>query len=212
VVATPQPPTSAGVRLALEREGFVVSAEEATGPDAVAAAFRERPDLCLLDVDLPGGGIDAAASIRADLPDTAVVMLGATLNDHDLFASLEAGASGYLLEETSPASLGRVLHGVLRGEAALPRELTARVIAEFYARAHGPTLVRRSAQDLTSREWEVLDCLWEGLSTRGIAKRLFVTQTTVRRHVGSILRKLDVPTRDAAVEVAARRSRKRNAE
>jgi DNA-binding NarL/FixJ family response regulator len=201
-----------GVRLALEREGFIVSAEEATGPGAVAAALRSPPDVCLLDVDIPGGGIEAAASIRAQLPQTKVVMLGAAANDDDLFAALEAGASGYLLEEMNPARLGRALHGVLRGEAALPRALTARVIAEFRARTRGPSLVRRSAHDLTSREWEVLDCLREGLSTRSIANRLVVTETTVRRHVGSILRKLDVPTRDAAVEIVARRSRKLNGE
>lgn len=212
VIAAPHPPTRTGVRLVLEREGFIVSAEEATGPRAVAAALRDPPDVCLLDVDLPGGGIEAAAAIRAQLPETQVIMLGATATDADLFGALEAGASGYLLEEMNPARLGRVLHGVLRGEAALPRELTARVIAEFRARTRGPNLVRRSAHDLTSREWEVFDCLREGLSTRAIAKRLFVTDTTVRRHVGSILRKLDVPTRDAAVEVVGQRSRKLNAE
>jgi two-component system nitrate/nitrite response regulator NarL len=204
MIATPHPPTRMGVRLALEREGFIVSAEEATRAGAVTAALRDPPDVCLVEVDLPGGGIEAAASIRAELPDTQVVMLGAMASDDDLFAALEAGASGYLLEEMNPARLGRVLHGVLRGEAALPRELMARVIAEFRARARRPLLVRRSTHDLTAREWEVLDCLREGLSTRSIAKRLFVTETTVRRHVSSILMKLDVRTRAAAVAIVSR--------
>jgi DNA-binding NarL/FixJ family response regulator len=204
VIAAPSAPTRAGVRLALEGEGFVVAAEEATRAAAVAAVLHDRPELCLIDVDLPGGGIEAAASIRAELPDTRVVMLGAKANDDELFAALEAGASGYLLEEMNPARLGRVLHCVLRGEAALPRELTARVIAEFRARTRRPALVRRSSHDLTAREWEVLDCLREGLSTRGIAERLVVTETTVRRHVGSILKKLEVPTRAAAVAVVSR--------
>jgi DNA-binding NarL/FixJ family response regulator len=101
---------------------------------------------------------------------------------------------------------------VLRGEAALPRTLTAHLIAEFRARARRPSLTRRSEKDLTSREWEVLDCLAEGLSTRRIAKRLFISETTVRRHVGSILRKLDAPSRQAAVEIVAQRSRNLNGE
>src|SRR6266496_6013266 len=87
---------------------------------------------------------------------------------------------------------------------ALP--ISARVIEEFRARTREPTLTRPSATDLTSREWEVLDCLSEGLSTRRIAKRLFISETTVRRHVGAILKKLNVPNRQAAAKVAAQRS------
>ena len=212
VVADDHPPTRMGVRLALEEDGFIVSAEEDTGPGAVAAALRDPPDVCLLDVDMPGGGIEAAAAIRSQLPETQVVMLSAAENDDDLFAALEVGASGYLLKEMNPARLGRALQGVLRGEAALPRALTARLIEEFRGRARQTSFIRRSEKDLTSREWEVLDCLREGLSTRRIAKRLFITETTVRRHVGSILRKLDVPSREAAVEVVAQRSRNLNGE
>jgi DNA-binding NarL/FixJ family response regulator len=114
----------------------------------------------------------------------------------------------------NPGRLGPTLVGVLRGEAALPRELTARLIREFRARARrGETgLVRRGKNELTSREWDVLDCLCEGLSSRQIADRLFISQTTVRRHVGSILNKLDVPSRQAAVDLVAQHSRNLNAQ
>jgi DNA-binding NarL/FixJ family response regulator len=212
VIADAHPPTRVGVRLALEEDGFIVCAEEDTGPGAVAAALRDPPDLCLLGVDMPGGGIAAAAAIRSQLPETQVVMLSAAESDHNLFAALEVGASGYLLKEMNPARLGRALEGVLRGEAALPRALTARLIEEFRARARQTSLVRPSENDLTSREWEVLDCLREGLSTRRIAEKLFITETTVRRHVGSILKKLEVPNREAAVDVVAQRSRNLNGE
>ena len=113
-----------------------------------------------------------------------------------------------------PSRLGPTLRDVLSGRSALSRALTARLIAEFRARAHqGTTLLARPGEnDLTRREWEVLDCLREGLSTRRIARQLFISQTTVRRHIGSILRKLDVPTREAAVEAAAQRSRNLNVE
>jgi two-component system nitrate/nitrite response regulator NarL len=207
-------PTRAGVRLALEEDGFVVSAEEDTGPGAVAAALRDPPDVCLLEVQVPGGGIEAAAAIRARLADTQVVMLSASSDDEDVFAALKAGASGYLLKGMNPARLGPTLAGVLRGEAALPRELTARLIREFQTRArHGDKgLVRRDKNDLTPREWDVLDCLCEGLSTRLIAKRLFISQTTVRRHVSSILAKLEVPDRQAAIDLVAERSRNLNAQ
>jgi two-component system, NarL family, nitrate/nitrite response regulator NarL len=205
--------TRVGVRLALEDGGFVVSAEEDTGPGAVAAALRDPPDLCLVEVNVPGGGIEAVAAIRARLAETQVVMLCASSNDDDVFDALQAGASGYLLKGMNPARLGPTLVGVLRGEAALPRELTARLIREFRARARrGETgLVRRGKNELTSREWDVLDCLCEGLSSRQIADRLFISQTTVRRHVGSILAKLEVPDRQAAVDLVAQRSRNLNA-
>ena len=214
VIADHQLPIRAGVRVALERDGFIVAAEEETAPGAVAAALRDPPDVCLLDVDMPGGGIEAAETITSQLPGTQVVMLGESANDEDVFAALEAGASGYLLKGMDPARLGTALRDVLNGRAALPRALTARLIAEFRARAQqGTTLLTRpAAGDLTRREWEVLDCLRDGLSTRRTAKRLFISETTVRRHVGSILKKLDVPTRETAVAAAARRSRKLNGE
>lgn len=205
-------PTRVGVRLALEEDGFIVCAEESTGPGAVAAALRDRPDVCLLDVHMPGGGIEAATMIRSRLPDTKIVMLTSSGNDDDLFAALHAGASGYLPKGILPAQLGPAVRDVLRGEAALPGALVARLIREFRVRARrGETaLVRRGENDLTCREWEVLDCLCDGLSTVRIAKRLFISQTTVRRHVGSIMKKLGVSTREAAVE-AVRRSQNLNA-
>jgi DNA-binding NarL/FixJ family response regulator len=202
-----------GVRLALEEEGFTVSSEAATGPAAVAAALRDRPDVCLLDVHMPGGGIEAAAAIHSRLPGTRIVMLTASGNDEDLFAALLAGASGYLLKGMDPARLGAALRGVVRGQAALPRTLTARLIREFRALAEpgASGFMRRSGNDLTSREWEVLDCLRDGLSTKRTAKRLFISETTVRRHIGSVLRKLGVPDRESAVKTIAQRSRNLNA-
>ena len=215
VIADDHAPTLVGVRLALEAAGFVICAEETTGSGAVAAAFQHRPDVCLLDIHMPGGdGIEATAEIRARLPDTQVVILTASGDDDDLFAALQAGASGYLLKGMDPARLGPALEAVLRGDAALPPALAARLIREFRANVgHGEGgLTRPSPRDLTTREWEVLDCLREGLSTKEIAERLFITGTTVRRHVASILRKLEVPSREAAVEIVARRSQNLNGE
>jgi DNA-binding NarL/FixJ family response regulator len=213
VIADDHVPTRAGVRMALERHGFVVCAEESSGPAAVAATLREQPDVCLLDVHMPGSGITAAAEISERLPATAVVMLTVSRDDADLFDALKAGARGYLLKDTSPDRLGIALESVLKGEAALPRTLVARLVDEFRVRSRRSTfgLVRRSSADLTSREWQVLDLMAKGRSTAEIAAELFVSKTTVRRHVGSILKKLSVKTRAEAVRAARERSENLNA-
>ena len=213
MIADDHAATRARVRVALEEDGFVVSAEEDTGPGAVTSAINDPPDVCLLEIHVPGGGIEAAAAIRSRLSDTPVVMFGGSDRDEDLFAALQAGASGYLLKGMDPTRLGPTLAGVLRGEAALSRELTARLIREFRARGRrgNAGLVRRRKNDLTEREWDVLDCLCEGLSTKDVADRLFITQTTVRRHVGSIVAKLGVSDRQAAVDLVLERSRNLNA-
>lgn len=211
VIADDHPPTRMGVRLALEGHGFVVCAEEATGPAAVQAALRERPDVCLLDIHMPGGGVEAAREIADQVPEAAVVMLTVSRNDADLFDALKAGARGYLLKDIDPQRLPVALRAVVDGEAALPRALVARVVEELRRRGSGaPGLGRPTPGDLTSREWEVLDCMSEGLSTAQIAKRLFVSDVTVRRHVGAILRKLRVSSREEAVRLAAERSRNLN--
>jgi DNA-binding NarL/FixJ family response regulator len=199
LIADDHPPTRAGVRAALEEGGFAVVAEVARADAAVASALRERPDVCVLDINMPGSGIAAAARITEQLPETAVVMLTASRGDEDLFASLRAGAVGYLLKDMDPGRLAAALRGVLSGEAALPRTLVARVVAEFRAAERRPSLplVRRRGAQLTAREWEVLELLREQLSTAEIARRLGLSAVTVRRHVSSILAKLRVPDRRA---------------
>jgi DNA-binding NarL/FixJ family response regulator len=199
LVADDHAPTRAGVRGALEEGGFAVVAEVARADAAVDCALRERPDVCVLDINMPGGGIAAAARIAQQVPATAVVMLTVSREDEDLFASLRAGAVGYLLKDMDPGRLAAALRGVLSGEAALPRTLVARVIEEFCSAERRPLLplVRRRGARLTPREWEVLELLREQLSTAAIAHRLGLSDVTVRRHVSSILAKLRVPDRKA---------------
>jgi DNA-binding NarL/FixJ family response regulator len=197
LIADDHAPTRAGVRAALEEGGFAVVAEVSRGEDAVDAAISERPDVCVLDINMPGSGIAAAARITERLPGTAVVMLTVSRDDEDLFAALRAGALGYLLKDMDPGRLAAALRGVLSGEAALPRTLVARVVEEFRAAERRPSLplVRRRGAKLTAREWEVLELLREQLSTAAIAQRLGLSDVTVRRHVSSILAKLRVPDR-----------------
>lgn len=191
-----------GTRLALEDAGFVVCAEVADGPSAVEAALRERPDVCLLDVVMPGGGIEAAASIAQELPETAVVMLSVSEDENHLFDAIRAGASGYLLKDMDPDRLAAALDGVLAGEAAFPRRLMKRVVEEFSERQRRRVpLPEGGRAELTSREWETLELLRAGNTTAAAARRLGISEVTVRRHVSEAVRKLQVPDRRAAIEL-----------
>lgn len=203
VIADDHAPTRNGIRAALEDGGFLVCADVASGPAAVRAAADHGADVAVLDVNMPGGGIAAAAEIARTLPATQIVMLTASRDDDDLFDALRAGASGYLLKDTDPDRLPHALRGVLAGEAALPRALVARVIEEFRGRGRRRRLpgLRGLRVELTDREWEVLDLLAEELSTREIARRLRISEVTVRRHVGTLLQKLQVKDRAAAVRL-----------
>ena len=208
LIADDHAPTRAGVRRVLEEAGFTVCAEEADATRAVEAALRVRPDVCLLDVRMPGGGgVAAAAEIARRLPEVRIVMLTVSRDDDDLFDALRAGATGYLLKDIERAKLPDALRSVLDGEAQLPASLVARVLDEFRDRQarRRVLLEQRPAADLRPREWEVLELLGDGLTTGEIAARLFIADVTIRSHVSAILRKLRVPDRKAAVELLTER-------
>jgi len=202
-VADDHPPLRASVKRALEEHGFEVCFEAANAADSVAAAERERPDVCVLDVQMPGNGIAAAAQIAARLPETAIVMLTVSDSDEDLFAALRAGAQGYLLKDMDPGRLPLALEGVLAGEAALPRALVARVLDEFRTRRRRRRLLLPGGRGctLTDREWETLELLAEGLSTAEVAERLLVAPVTVRRHAAAIVKKLNVGDRRSLLQL-----------
>jgi DNA-binding NarL/FixJ family response regulator len=201
VIADDHPPIRAAVSRILSEEGFDVCGEAGDAASALSAVREARPDVCLLDVHMPGSGIAAASAVARELPETAVVMLTISEEDEDLFDALSAGASGYLLKGDDPHTLGVNLRRILEGDAVLPPRLLARVLHEFRGRrgrravigAHGA----RAA--LTDREWTVLELLREGFSTTEIAARLFISGATVRSHVSAILAKLDVPDRASAI-------------
>jgi DNA-binding NarL/FixJ family response regulator len=187
------------VRAALEADGCVVCGEGATADESIALAMEHRPDVVLLDIHMPGSGVRAAHAITSTLPETAVVMLTQSPADADLFDSLRAGAQGYLLKGGDLGELGPALRGVLAGEAAMDARLVTRILDEF--RAPTKQRFRRgspAASKLSAREWEVMELLAEGASTDDVAQRLFLSPTTVRVHVSSVLRKLRVKDRESA--------------
>lgn len=165
------------------------------------AALRERPDVCLLDIRMPGGGIRAAEAIAVALPECAIVMLTVSRSDVDLFDALRAGAVGYLLKDIDPERLPLALRGVLDGEAALPRHLVALLIDEFRARSRHNRLrlVRREGEGLTSREEEILELMRTGFTTDDIAERLGVPRGIVKADRAAILRKLRVSGSNGAL-------------
>lgn len=203
LIADDHAPTRAGVRWALERDSYTICSEVGDAEGAIAAAIRERPDICLVDVNMPGNGIKAVRGIVAAVPETVVVMLTVSRDDNDLFDALRAGAHGYLLKDIEPERLPHALRAVLEGEAALPRSLTLKVIDEFRnreKRRHLPLVGRRSIE-LTEKEWDVLDLMRGGCTTAEIAQRMFVTPATVRTHIAAILHKLQVSSRAEALKL-----------
>jgi DNA-binding NarL/FixJ family response regulator len=200
VIADDHAPTRADIRMSLERDPrFKVVAEAPDAFGAIEAAVRERPDVCLLDVHMPGGGVAATWEISARVPQAKIVMLTVSRDERDLFAALRAGAAGYLLKDMDPRRLPHALDDVIRGAAAMPRQLMAGLIREFRDRAprRRTTVGEGLEAQLTSREWQVLDLVRQDLPTSEIARRLVLSPVTVRTHVNSILKKLDLPDRAA---------------
>lgn len=196
LVADDHPLARLGIRIALG-DRFDVCAEAGDADSAVAAARREEPDICLLDVDMPGNGIAAAARILAELPDTRVVMVSAARDDETLFAAVRAGAVGYLPKEMALARLPEALCGVFEGEAAVPRDVTARLL-DAIRRPTGHHLGKsRRGANLTSRETDVLELLLDGLGTAGIGEKLFLSRPTVRSHIAAVMRKFGVRDRES---------------
>jgi DNA-binding NarL/FixJ family response regulator len=190
-------------RASLEEGGCEVCGEGATAEDAVKLARSCEPDVVLLDIHMPGNGIEAARRIHEELPQTAIVMLTSSRDDDDLFDALRAGASGYLLKGSDPREIPGQLRDVLAGRAAMSPALMARVLEEFRA-PRKRSIVRRSspaADKLSTREREIMQLLAEGLSTQDVATKLFVSATTVRVHVSSVLRKLRVKDRESALRL-----------
>lgn len=134
LIADDHPLIRLAVRSELEEAGFEVCAEAPDGASAVAEALRIEPDVCLLDVDMPGDGIETAREIRRRLPQTKVVMLSSSEDEADhLVEAIAAGASGYLGKEAAPAQLPHVLHAVLRGEIAVPRSFVTALVERLVA-------------------------------------------------------------------------------
>jgi DNA-binding NarL/FixJ family response regulator len=131
LIADDHPRIRHDLRQDLEREGLEVCAEAATGAEAITAALRERPDLCLLDIHMPGNGMSATAAIRQALPTTKVVLITATPDEDGVLAAARAGAHGYLAKDVNPGRLPEIIRAVAGGETAYPRRLLGALLHSF---------------------------------------------------------------------------------
>jgi len=207
LVADDHAPIRAGVSAVLQADGFEICGQAGDAETAVQIALRERPDLCILDINMPGGGIRAAAEISTALPGTPIIMLTVSQKRDDLFAALRAGATGYLLKDSDPARLGDAGRAALSGEAVIPQSLLAHMVEHMRSRPRSRLQLKGGRTvELTGREREVLELLRDGKTTGEIAYALSISDVTVRRYLSEIVKKLGVRDREAALRLVEDRS------
>jgi len=208
LLAEPDAPTRAGIRFALEDAGMEICGEPPDARSTTEMAVRERPDVCLIDERLRGGAILAVDAIYRRLPETKLIMLTEAEEPKSLLSSIRAGAVGYVRKDLDPTRLPATIHGVIAGEAALSRRLTYRLLESLRTRERGRSApTTPGGPSITDRELEVLELMTEGLRTSQIAAALSISEVTVRRHASSVVAKLGVEDRAAAIAVLTGRSR-----
>lgn len=196
-----------GLRSLLQSQGHEVVGEAPNGKVAVELARKLNPDLVLMDISMPElNGVAATKELSAQMPAVKVIILTASEQDDTLFDAIKAGAQGYLLKNLEADEFFALLDGASRGEPALTAGLARKLLHEF---AKPATAAAESAQNmpdsLTDREREVLELMVEGVTTnRKMAKRLGVSENTVKFHVRNILDKLHINNRAQAVGYALR--------
>jgi DNA-binding NarL/FixJ family response regulator len=189
----------------LEQKGFSVVGQAGDGNEAIDVARRLLPDLVLLDLSMPElDGISALPRLREAAPDCEVVVLTASGTEENLLAAIRGGAAGYLLKTESPERIVDFLNGVAEGEAALSGAVARRLLDQVRTGSVNEGVPDAIAAALSARELEVLLLLDDHLGTDEIAKRLFISEHTVRSHVKSLLRKLQVSSRREALDTLAR--------
>ena len=205
VVADDHPLFREGVVRSLGEAGdFDVVAEAGTGPEAVAYCKDVLPDVVLLDVSMPGGGIEAAAAISRSCPAVSIAMLTVSEQDADLLAAMKAGARGYVLKGVASHELARILRDIAAGQSYVSPSLAARVLSTM--REDDEAKKRDDPMDtLTHREEEILELVAKGLSNREVGAALGLQEKTVKHYMTNILGKLHVRNRVEAALVAKER-------
>jgi DNA-binding NarL/FixJ family response regulator len=193
-----------GLKDLLGSNGFEIAGTARDGLEAIEKARALGPDAILMDVRMPRlDGLAAVRAIMAELPEVKIVMLTISEADDDLFEAVKSGASGYLLKSQSADELLALLRGVERGEAALSPGLAARILQEFGRQASALEEKRASA-GLSEREHEVLALVSQGLKYKEVAAKLFLSERTIKYHMGQILERLHLKNRAQVVEYARR--------
>jgi DNA-binding NarL/FixJ family response regulator len=187
------------IRQAITAPDVEVVAEATTGEEAIDLAIRHRPDVILLDLDLPGmNGAHVLRELGPRLPDTKIVMLTVSTSRRDLLAAVRAGAAGYLTKDLAPDALLRAVRGIPRGDLPMSRAFAALAIEELARGRQTPGDEGQADAGLSARESEVLRLLAGGLTDREIAESLQISPRTVETHVSKVLHKLGVRNRAEA--------------
>ena len=187
------------VRQAIAGPDLEVVAEAASAEEALRIALEVRPEVLVLDIDLPGmTGLGLLRELAPRLPDTKIVMLTVSTSQRDLMEAVHLGAAGYLTKDLEPDALARTIRAVVDGDLAMPRRLAAHVIRTLSAGGRAPTASGDAFESLSSREEDVLQLLSWGLTDREIAEALTISPRTVETHVSNLLHKLGVRNRAEA--------------
>jgi DNA-binding NarL/FixJ family response regulator len=186
-----------GVRVALEGQaGIEVIGEAADGNEAIAQALAGKPDIILMDINMPNcNGLEATRQIKRQLPHTRIVMLTVSDTDGDLFEAIQGGADGYLLKDVNEQDLPRLLKRAAGGEALLQGILAARILDEFRRHKDKENRTQSFMPQLSDREQEVLKLVAGGSNNREIARQLSISENTAKHHLSNILEKLHLQNR-----------------
>jgi two-component system, NarL family, response regulator LiaR len=205
IVADDDPLVRRLIRDTLQMDGITVIAEACSGREAIELALFYRPDVVVMDYMMPElDGIEATRAIYEQAPEIRVVMLTGAADETIGMRGLRAGAAGFLSKDMELSSLPRALRSTVEGEAAISRRLAMHLVQHYRSAPSAGMGLRPVRSSLTDREWEVLDLLSGGASTEDIARLLVLSSETVRSHRKNLYRKLEVRTREDAVEAAAR--------
>jgi DNA-binding NarL/FixJ family response regulator len=179
-------------------EGFEVVGEAATGEEVVEKVASLRPDIILMDIQMPGiNGIEATRRVLERNPNIGVVVVTMFEDDDSVFAAMRAGARGYVLKGADAEEVLKVVAAVAGGEAHFGPEIASRLM-DFFS-APKPAAPSEAFPELTAREAEVLDLIAQGVNNQSIARRLYLSPKTVRNHVSNIFLKLQVADRAQAI-------------
>jgi two-component system NarL family response regulator len=195
-----------GLRLLLEQEDDIdVVGEAADGRAGTVLVGELLPDVVLLDVRMPqADGIEACRAIKSTAPSTKIIMLTMSDEEADLYEAVKAGASGYLLKDSSIDDVSHAVRVVAEGQSLISPSMAAKLLDEFKEMSRRSASVELPSPRLTDRELEVLRLVAQGLNNREVARRLVISENTVKNHVRNILEKLQLHSRMEAVLYAVR--------
>ena len=201
LIVDDHPLTQEALASLLTQHGFEIVGQALSGEEAIKQAAKQQPDLILLDLSMPGmSGLEALPELRRVAPGSEVIVLTADGTEENLLRAIRGGAAGYLLKTEPPQRIAEFLRGVVNGEAALSGQIARRLLEQVRDGNRDHAVPDQIASLLSARELEVLLLLDEHLGTEDIARRLFISEHTVRSHVKSLLSKLGVSSRREALD------------